>query len=408
MEEEQAIEVQQATGSSRYLRSIVLLLVLMVGIFLGRYIIPGGGADNNPQRYVSVNNGERQLTFPTFWQTLDALQSKYIGQVDQQQLFYGAVRGMVAAVGDPYTAFSDPDATKQFEETIGGSFSGVGIEIGLRQGLVIVIAPLSGSPAEGAGVREGDIIVAIDDEPFTQETTLDSVVNKIRGRKGTDVKLTVIHQGEQSTQDLAMTRDTIKIESVKSSFDNDIAHITITSFNSDTATRFATAAREADRRHVKGIIVDVRNNPGGFLQTAVDIASLFLDKGTLVVSERGKENKEYNATGNNLLKDVPVVVLINEGSASASEILAGALHDRDGGLLVGKKSFGKGSVQEMVKLDDGSSLRVTVAKWYTPDGVNINENGIEPDVEVDQNYDTPEDEQLQRAQEEIVHLIEQE
>lgn len=408
MEEEPTIEVKQVTVSSRYLRFVASLLVLMIGIYLGRYIIPGGGADNNLQKYVSVENGERQLIFPTFWETMDALESKYIGQLDQQELFYGAIRGMVAAVDDPYTAFSDPDATKQFEETIGGSFSGVGIEIGVRQGLVTVIAPLSGSPAEGAGVREGDVIAAIDKEPFTQETTLDNVVNRIRGPKGTDVTLTVIHQGDQTTNDLTMTRDTIKIESVKSSIENDIAHITITSFNSDTATRFSTAAREGDRNHVKGIILDVRNNPGGFLQTAVDIASIFLEKGTLVVSEQGKENKEYNASGNNLLQDIPVVVLINEGSASASEILAGALHDRGDAVLVGKQSFGKGSVQEMVKLDDGSSLRVTVAKWFTPDGININDNGITPDVVVDQDYNTPEDEQLEQAREEIVRLIEQE
>ena len=381
-----------------------MAVVLAIGVFIGRYVVPVSGSDLGPLKYVTVNEGQRELIFPTFWEAKDELENKFIGDLDEESLFYGAVRGMVAAAKDPYTVFSDPSATKQFEENIEGSFSGVGIEIGLRQNLVTVIAPLSGSPAEQAGVRTGDIVIAVDKKPITPDATLDQVVESIRGPKGTKVTLTVLHKDEGAPIDIAVVRETIEVESVKLTIENGIAHLIITSFNSDTASRFTTAARQIKDQNVRGIILDVRNNPGGFLQSAVDIGSRFLPTGTVIVSERGKETTDYQAKGNPVLGDIPVVVLVNEGSASASEILAGALHDKGGATLVGHKTFGKGSVQEFIKLDDGSSLRVTVAKWFTPNGVNINENGIEPDLIVDNKPDTPEDEQLQKAQEEIAKL----
>jgi len=226
-------------------------------------------------------------------------------------------------------------------------------------------------------------------------------VRKIRGSRGTKVTLTIARKDLQTTENIEITRDRIDIKSVKLNIENGIAHIAITSFNHDTNTQFMTAARQISRSNVQGVIVDVRNNPGGFLQTAVDIASRFVPEGSLVVSERGQKTQDYKASGNQLLKDVPIVVLVNEGSASASEILAGALRDNLNTTIVGTKTFGKGSVQEFVKLSDGSSLRVTVAKWFTPSGTSINEDGIEPGVKAVQNYETPEDEPLQQAIEEV-------
>jgi carboxyl-terminal processing protease len=389
----------------RRLNALLLALVLAAGIFLGRYIVPVGNSDLGPLKYVTVNNGERELIFPTFWEAKDQLENKFIGNVNDEDLFYGAIKGMVAAADDPYTVFSNPSDTAQFEETIEGSFSGVGIEIGVRQSLVTVIAPLPGSPAEQAGVRTGDVIVAIDKKPIASDSTLDQVVQSIRGQRGTNVVLTVVHKDERETVDITVRRDTIAVESVKLSIEEGIAHLTITSFNSDTASRFTSAAREIQEKGVRGIILDVRGNPGGFLQSAVDIASRFLPAGTVVVSERGQETTDYQAKGATLLEGIPMVILMNEGSASASEILAGALHDRGNAALIGHKTFGKGSVQEFIKLSDGSSLRVTVAKWFTPNDININENGIEPNIAVDDNPDTPEDEQLQRAREEIAKLL---
>jgi len=397
---------QPAGGrASRSLKALSLVIVLAIGVFFGRYIVPAGGADLGPLRFVNVNNGERELIFPTFWEAKDQLEGKFIGDLDDEALFYGAVKGMVAAADDPYTVFSDPKATEQFEETIGGSFSGVGIEIGLRQNLVTVIAPLAGSPAEQAGIRTGDIIIAVDKKPITADATLDQVVQSIRGPRGSAVILTVVHKDASGTNDITVQRDTIEVESVKLSIEEGIAHVTITGFNSDTASRFNNAARDIKAGGARGIILDLRGNPGGFLQSAVDIGSRFLPAGTVIVSERGQETTEYEAKGNAVLEGVPTVILVNEGSASASEILAGALHDRGNAVLVGHKTFGKGSVQEFIKLKDGSSLRVTVAKWFTPNDININENGIEPNVTVDENPDTPEDEQLQRAREEIAKRL---
>lgn len=392
--------------SGRMVRGVATLLIFAIGIFIGRYLIPAGALpENSPLRFVTVEEGKRQLIFPTFWEAWDGLHEKFIGALDEEELYYGAVAGMIRAAEDPYTVFANPTDTKQFEETIEGSFSGVGIEIGLRQGLITVIAPLDGSPAQQAGIREGDIIVAIDHKPLAPEATIDEVVNQIRGEQGTKVGLTVVHKDARETSDIDITRDRIEIESVKYEQQGNIAVISITSFNGDTSSRFTTTARAAVKANSAGVIIDMRNNPGGFLQTSVEIASRFLSQDLVVVSERGKTTKDYKAEGNPILKDIPVVVLVNGGSASASEILAGALHDHLQAPIVGTKTFGKGSVQEFLKLKDGSSLRVTVAKWFTPNGRNINDEGIEPTNAVEQNQETDVDEQMDKAKEELHKLI---
>lgn len=387
-------------------RLLALLIIFFAGLFVGRYLLPAGDLASGPLKFVTVEEGQRQLTFPTFWEAWDELHTNFIGDLNDTNLFYGAVAGMVRAAGDPYTVFADPETTKQFEETIGGSFSGIGIEIGMQQGLVTVIAPLDGSPAEAAGVRAEDVIVAIDGQPIQSDDSLDDVVRKIRGPRGESVILTVVHKGQSQSEDISIVRDTIEIESVKMNIQDEIAHIEITSFNGDTTRRFTTAAEEALESSVRGIILDMRSNPGGFLQTAVDVSSLFLEPGTLVVSERGQEVSEYLAKGQPFLVDVPVVVLVDRGSASASEIVAGALQDQRQAPIIGIRTFGKGSVQEFLKLSDGSSLRVTIAKWFTPSGRSINEEGIAPTIEIEDDPNSEEvDEQLERAREEIQKLI---
>lgn len=387
-------------------RSVALIVVFIAGLFLGRYALPASNAHRESVlNFVGVEQGQRQIIFPTFWEAWDTLHDKYIGELSEEELFYGAVAGMVRAAGDPYTVFAPPDETKQFEETIEGSFSGVGVEIGMRNGLVTVIAPLEGSPAQQAGVRAGDVVVAVDKQPLSPESSLDEVVTKIRGERGTKVVLTVVHEEAGQTTDIEIVRNTIEIESVKYQQVGEVAIITVTNFNGDTATRFNTAVRQAVEAGTRGVVVDVRNNPGGYLQSAVEIASRFLTEDAVVVSEKGNANHDYKAEGNAQLAGIPVVVLINGGSASASEILAGALHDHLNAPLVGEKTFGKGSVQEFIKLDDGSSLRVTVAKWFTPKGRNINEEGIAPTVEIKQDIETDIDEQLEKAKEELGRLM---
>jgi carboxyl-terminal processing protease len=381
------------------------LLIFGLGLFVGRYVVPAGELKQyDALQFVAVEQGQRQLIFPTFWEAWDKLHANYIGEVDDSKLYYGAVAGMVRSAGDPYTVFSPPADTKQFEETIEGSFGGIGIEIGVKNGAVVVIAPLDGSPAKSAGVQEGDLILGVDDEPLTAETTLDEVVQSIRGENGQPVDITVLHEGESQPTELTIKRDTIAIESVRLEMIDDIAHIIIKNFNGDTAKGFTDIARQIKSDQVRGIVLDVRGNPGGFLQSSVEIASRFIPKGQLVVAEKGKKNKNYEAIGNTILSDIPTVILVNGGSASASEILAGALNDQLSVPVIGTQTFGKGSVQEFIKLSDGSSLRVTIAKWYTPNGRSINEEGITPTIPVEIDRASDNDEQLKRAIEEINRL----
>ncbi|MBI3255616.1 MAG: S41 family peptidase [Candidatus Andersenbacteria bacterium] len=385
-------------------RILLVALIFFIGLLLGRYALPAS-TTVIPTELIKGEDSQRQLVFPTFWEAWDKLHDLYIGDLDDTKLLYGAVEGMVRAAGDPYTSFANPQDAKLLNETLEGSFSGVGIEIGLKNGLVTVIAPIDGSPAQKAGILEGDIIVAIDKEPLTESLTIDQVVQKIRGPKNTPVTLTVIAKQGEQTRDITMTRDTIVIESVKSSVENGLGIIKITNFNGDTSARFNDAARSMIRQNVKGVILDLRGNPGGYLDSAVDVSSQFLEGGKLVVSEKGKTSKEYKSKGQGLLKDMPVVALVDGGSASASEITAGALKDQRQTPIIGARTFGKGVVQELLPLRDGSSLKVTIAEWFTPNGSSINEEGIEPTIAIEQNRDTPEDEQLIRAKEELSKSI---
>ncbi len=371
-------------------------LLLLLGVALGR------SSAFEPKVEPPNQTDEQVFASSPFWETWSLLHKNFIGTLDIKKLSYGAVEGMVRASGDPYTAFSDPAATKQFKEALKGSFSGIGAEMGIKNGLIVVIAPLAGSPAEKAGVKSGDIVAAVDKKPVTEDMTLDEVVRSIRGPKGEKVELTVYHQNDRETTDISIIREDISVQSVKTEIKDGIAHIVITNFNEDTAEKFVEAARDAKKKNVRGVVVDMRNNPGGYLESAVTISSQFLDPGMVVVIEKGKREVTHKVRSTGVLRDVPVVVLVNHGSASASEIVAGALRDNLDAPIIGTKSFGKGSVQEVVDLSDGSSLRVTIAKWFTPNNQSISEQGIEPSVKVEDNAETPEDEQLIKAFEEVV------
>ncbi len=373
---------------------MTVALLILVGVIIGRY--------SASPAVITPATDQEALAASPFWETWSVLHDNFIGSLDTQDLIYGAVSGMVRASGDPYTAFSDPQETKEFKDTLKGSFSGIGAEMGIKNGFIVVIAPLPGSPAERAGVQAEDIVVAVDDTDITEAMSLDDVVRMIRGPKGKTVKLTVLHKDERETTDISIVRDDIILESVKTEYIDSIAHISILNFNGDTTERFRQAAREAARRNVSGIVLDVRGNPGGYLDSAVDIASEFFGPGEVVVVEKGKKDITHKSRGVGMLQDTPVVVLINGSSASASEILAGALQDNLGTPVIGVKSFGKGSVQEVIDLSDGSSLRVTIAKWFTPNGRSIDDHGIEPSITVEDDRETPDtDEQLERALEEI-------
>jgi len=357
-------------------------------------------------------NKPEQVDFEIFWKVWDKIDKKYVNNknLDSQAMVYGAIKGMVKSVGDPYTSYMDPEEAEEFTTGMEGSFQGIGAELGLRDNILTVIAPISGMPAEKAGLKSGDKIIKINDE-MASDITIDEAVKKIRGPKGTEVRLTVISIQATKTKEIKIIRDTIDLQSVKYEQKwGNVAYVQIASFTEDTANEFNKEITKVIADNNKGVVIDLRNNPGGFLNVAVEIASRFVPRGSIVVQEQHQDGSidNFKSIGGDVFSEIPVVLLINEGSASASEILAGALRDLNGNKLIGQQSFGKGSVQQLENFADGSSLKVTIAKWLTPSGQSINETGLEADIEVeitDADIENKWDPQLNKALEEIVKQI---
>ncbi|OIO07855.1 hypothetical protein AUJ35_01420 [Candidatus Falkowbacteria bacterium CG1_02_41_21] len=325
------------------------------------------------------------IDFNLYWKVWNTLKDNYVdkSKLDDQTLFYGALKGLVAAVGDPYTFFMDPKESQQYADDLAGTFEGIGAELGLKNEIITIISPLADMPAAKAGLKAGDQIFAINGTS-TINMTVNEAVRQIRGPKDTAVTLTIFRQGEKDTKDYTITRGVIFVKSVKTEMRSDGLYlISISAFNDDTWGLFQEAVNDIGVKKPKGIILDLRNNPGGYLDTAVDMSSEWVESGPVVIEKfsETKQNK-YLTTGSTKLKDIPTVVLINEGSASASEIVAGALQDTKKATIVGEKSFGKGSIQSLIDLEDGSSIKITIAKWLTPKGTSINDQGITPDQEV--------------------------
>lgn len=330
----------------------------------------------------------------------DALRKNYDGKLDLQTIQDDMKRGVAKSAGDPYTEYLTAEESKEFDAELEGSFTGIGAELSEEDGSIIVIAPLSGYPAEKAGLRARDVIVEID-EKSARDISVTEAVKRIRGPKGTVVKLKVIRGGSEEI-DLEIERDNISIPSVEYEItDENIGVMTVSRFGSDTAALAEAAAEAFVEANVTGVVVDVRNNPGGLLDASVDVADLWLEDSTVLTERRGGTTiKTYTSESDALLKDVPTVVLINEGSASASEILAGALNDNQAAVLVGQTSFGKGSVQRLDALRTGGTLKVTIARWFTPEGKNIDKDGIKPDEKVkmtEKDYQNDRDPQLDAA-----------
>ncbi len=323
------------------------------------------------------------IDFSLFWKVYNILREKYVEResLDAKKLFYGAIDGMLAATGDPYTTFFDPEENKDFKEELEQSFDGIGAEMQIKDGVLTVVAPLENSPAQRAGILAGDKILKIDGAS-TENLGLSEAVDKIRGPRGTEVQLSIFHPEEEMLREISVRRDVIVVKSVILEIQDGIATIKITRFGDDTTDEFERAAAEIQRQGVRGILLDVRNNPGGFLDGAVDLAGYFLPVDTVVVIEEDATKKRHTlkTRGRNQFGKIPIVVVLNQGSASASEILAAALREqREDVVLVGEKSFGKGSVQELIPTSSTTSVKITVAHWLTPDGHQINTRGIEPD-----------------------------
>jgi len=328
-----------------------------------------------------------KVDFNLFWEVWSQLEDKYVDsdKIKRENLVYGAIAGLARSLKDPYTEFLPPPETKQFQQDIKGSFGGIGAEIGIRKGILTIIAPLKGNPAEKVGLKAGDKILKVDDTG-TADLALDEAVRLIRGEPGTKVRLTILREDGERAREFIVIRDIIKIQILSTEARQDgIFVIKLNHFTETAAFEFRKAVQEFFNSGSKKIILDLRNNPGGFLVVAVDIASWWVPPGEVVARERFADGKEelYRSSGYRLLENVPTVVLVNEGSASASEIVAGALRDHRGIKTAGIKTFGKGSVQEVVRLPNNSSLKVTIAKWLTPKGSEIDGKGLEPDVKVE-------------------------
>jgi carboxyl-terminal processing protease len=367
-------------------KSVAILLIFVFGYMIGQ----GGFGFAGNQVVVNRAYDKQRADYSLFWSAYDTLMEKFADQpLNQQELLYGAIHGMVGAAGDPYTVFFDPEEAEQFAQELQGSFDGIGAEIGIKNDQLVVVAPLDNTPAQRAGLLPGDIIVAIDDETTTG-ITVDSAVSKIRGQAGTEVKLTILHEGNSTPQDVVIVRAKIEVRSmefeIKDVADKSIAVIKLSRFGEDTQGLFNHAVDVILQSGVDGIVLDLRSNPGGYLETAVAVASNWVETDKVVVKQKSNNGlvEEYVSEAWPRLNGIKTVVLVNGGSASASEIVAGALQDYSLATLIGEKTFGKGSVQELIDMKDGSTIKVTTAKWLTPNDRTIDKNGLEPNEVVEQ------------------------
>ncbi len=389
--------------------SLVAVLAVLIGIRIGTNVtfrqligLTSSAFDNN--QLERVVNREAPVTqenvdFSLFWETWNRLERDYYdtSKLDANKMVYGAIAGMTQAIGDPYTMFLAPELKQRLDEDLSGEFGGVGIQLGYRDGQLAVIAPLKDHPAQKAGVEAGEFILHIKDEQ--QKVDIDTIgmsaeeaVNLIRGKQGTSVILTLAQKGKDP-HDVELTREIIEIPSLELEFidapEGKTAHLILSRFGDKTLQEWDQAVTQivADKQ-VKGIVLDMRNNPGGYLEAGIDIASEFVNGG-IIVSQKGRTSTQnYPASRVGRLQDYPVVVLVNKGSASASEIVAGALRDRRNAKLVGEQTFGKGSVQDAQKIGKGAGLNITIARWLLPSGDSIQDTGLPVQVEATDNQDT--------------------
>ncbi len=371
------------SGHRRWSFKKIIASLVLVAVIFGTGMAVGRGNIRIWESKQISGTSSSPLDYSSVDSVYSILKNDFDGNLDQKKLTDGLKTGLVNAAGDPYTEYFNTTDAKTFNNALSGTITGIGAELGTNdQNNIVIVSPLSGYPAAKAGLKPKDIIAAVDTK-ITQGMSVDAVVSKIRGQAGTKVTLTVV-RGSDKPFDVTITREKITIPSVKYQEDGDIGYLKISQFSNDTVELATKAAQEFKAKNVKAVVLDLRGDPGGYLNGAVSVSSLWLDKGKTVVSERRGTtvvSTEY-ASGGNLLKGLPTVVLIDAGSASASEITAGALHDNGIAQLIGEKSFGKGSVQQVENLPDGSELKITIARWYTPNGKNIDKQGITPDVTV--------------------------
>ena len=358
-------------GQPRRTWYLIAIMTLCLGVLIGKGWERTGHAT------------ETYEELKTFAEVLSQIQKHYVDEVKVKNLVQGAMRGMLATL-DPHSAYMTPEMYKEIQVETKGEFGGVGIQIGVKENRLTVIAPIEGTPAFRAGIKAGDFIIKVDDEP-TKDLTLLDAVQRMRGQKGTKVTLTVQREGTLDPLVFSLIRDTIKIESIRfKTIENTVGYIRLTQFQESSAKDLAKALKQFQEQKLQALVLDLRNNPGGLLTSAVEVSEQFVGGGKLIVYIKGRDGRkdEYFSKTKDQLADYPMIVLVNEGSASASEIVAGALQDWGRAVVLGTTTFGKGSVQTILPLSDGSGLRLTTAKYYTPKGRSIQSTGITPDIAV--------------------------
>jgi carboxyl-terminal processing protease len=424
---------------SKNLRLVIIIIItFLVGYYFGVSKIAFDWNNFHPSIQVSSKEPPpsiQTMDMSMMWTVLDKLETMYYDKsaISANKLLNGAIEGMVSSLGDPYTVYLPPQQNTSFKQSLAGQFQGIGAELGMKGKSIVVIAPLDGSPASKAGIKTGDIIIGVDDKSIVGED-INTVVNKIRGQKGTPVTLTVEHKGSSIPTDIKIIRDTITVKSLTTwtkkvkdiqgidtkadglakAGNDKIVYIRLSEFGDNTNSEWQKIAESVNNqmqkdKSIKGVVFDLRNNPGGYLNDAIYIISEFVGSGTAVEQEDsdGKITK-FPVSGKGLLTDVPVVVLINKGSASASEIVSGALQDHHRATLVGENSFGKGIIEQAEDLGNGAGLHITIAKWLTPDGRWVGNGkdgkGLTPDIKVSLDPKDPShDTQLEKAVEVLVN-----
>ncbi len=363
-----------------------LVIVVAVLIFAAGYIL--GGASELSRH---------KLNLSQFWNVYDLIEQRYVGSIDKNKAIEGATRGLIDSLGDPFSSFMNEKERTGLSNELSGEFQGIGAKLEMKDNHITVVAPLSGTPAEKVGIKPNDIIVKIDDVS-TEKMSLDDAVNKIRGQARTTVKLTLVRSGIDQPIELTITRENIIVPSVSYREIGQVGYMEINQFGDDTVSLALKGFNEFKDKGVKAVVLDMRNNPGGYLNDVSPIAGAFLPPSVITTQVfKTKAREEVRSTDPPLLPNTPLYVLVNEGSASAAEIVAGALQDYGRAKLIGKKTFGKGSVQDIIPLGDGSALRLTIAEWLTPKGRSINKQGITPDITVDQDKTDKSDPALDKA-----------
>jgi len=366
--------------------------ILFGAVFFGGYFIgnKGGFTKVSVGNFNSITSASTDADFDPFWKVWDLLEEKYIPasstiEIGNQEKVWGAISGLVDSYNDPYTNFLPPKENADFETTIQGEFSGVGMEVGMEDDILTIVAPLKGTPSEKAGVESGDKIIAIDGF-ITQNMSIDEAVDLIRGERGTEVTLTIFREGTEEPFDVNIIRDVINIPTIDTEIKDDVFIISLYNFSANASTDFRNALIEFIGSGKNKMILDLRGNPGGFLNAAVDISSFFLPAGKVIVTEDfgDGEQKYFRSKGHDIFNDnLEMIILVNRGSASASEIVAGALKEHGVAQVLGTNTFGKGSVQELVPITPETSLKVTIARWLTPNGTSISDGGLSPNILID-------------------------